>query len=85
MTARPQWRLDAPDPRPGSYYTSVIDGKRWRALSGPYASHRAALAALPADTQRAMDYGDPRAMFAAYGTMHWEDATPLRTLFPVAD
>lgn len=65
-----------PDPRPGFYYVSVIDGPRRALVAGPYETHAEALGAVP----RMRDEGckcDPRAWWYAWGTARCEeDAGP---------
>lgn len=82
MTARPPWKLAEPDLRPGRYYTSVCrEGvSKVILLSGPYRYHSEALAALPEDRRKAVDY-DSWCAFDYFGTLHYESGTP-RVAFP---
>jgi hypothetical protein len=59
-----------PDTRPGDYFVSAVDGGRHWLLSGPYASHAAALADVDAAKKLAID-NDPRAHFFAFGTCRY--------------
>lgn len=62
----------APDPRPGYYYVSVLDGPRSARLRGPFVDdHAGALAAVD-DARRALDRIDPRSAFYAFGTCRSE-------------
>ena len=54
---------------PGAnYYVSVIDGKRWRCLAGPFRTHSDALAMVVATSDKASEL-DVRAAFYAFGTV----------------
>ena len=54
---------------PGAnYYVSVIDGKRWRCLAGPFRTHSDALSMVPATCDKANEL-DVRAAFYAFGTV----------------
>lgn len=58
-----------PDPRPGFYYVSVIDGARRAILRGPWVdNHRGALDAVDS-VRREADRVDPRAVWYAFGTL----------------
>jgi hypothetical protein len=72
MTARPKWKLPEPDLRPGAYFTSAVLDHQWAILTGPYSTHREALADVEAAKARALDVGGIKAQFAAYGTVHIE-------------
>ena len=61
-----------PDPRPGSYYVSAIDGDRHTFLLGPYATHAEALAHV-ADGRRLALWVDSKAHWYAYGTARATD------------
>lgn len=50
------------------YYCSAIEGKRFSLIAGPFASHEAALEALPAAKRAALYHENPHFAFAAYGT-----------------
>jgi hypothetical protein len=68
----------APDPQPGHYYVSVIDGGRRGLIAGPWPTHAEALAAV--DTVRAIACDvEPRAHFYAFGTARYD-----KSLTPVA-
>lgn len=54
-----------PDPRPGHYYVTAIDGNRAYFLAGPWPEHAQALAQVEAFAERT-DY--PRAVWMAFGT-----------------
>jgi len=55
------------DTRPGNYYVSVINGKDYRFLAGPYASHREALEMVPI-VRRKAEQVDPRSVWYEFGT-----------------
>jgi hypothetical protein len=57
-----------PDTQPGPYYVSAIDGPKSALVSGPYADHATALALVDRARDIASD-NDPRAWFAAFGTV----------------
>lgn len=60
--------MQAPDPRPGFYYVSVIDGPRRALLRGPWVDdHAGALAAVDR-VRRQAELVDARAVFYAFGT-----------------
>lgn len=59
-------------PAPGRYYVTCVDGPDYWKMSGPYASHEAALA----DVDRAMTIAndhDGRAWFMSWGTARCGD------------
>ena len=56
-----------PDPQPGHYYVTAIDGPRRYFLAGPWPTHGEALAQVEA-VRRYADAMDPRATWMAYGT-----------------
>lgn len=60
-------RLPEPDNRPGHYYVSVRDGRRWSLLYGPFARHADALAAVVMVEQAAYKV-DARSWWYAFGT-----------------
>ena len=82
---RPVWATATPpatrlaegetDERPGYYYVSVIDGRRWLLLYGPFDTHAAALAAVEMVRRLAVDV-DPRAWFYAFGTARLDPDGP---------
>lgn len=82
MPARPNWKLDTPDPRAGNYFCTARYGERTSFLSGPFANHQKALDDLPRAKKLALDCGDPKAHFAAYGTSHVEGDQLPRVFFP---
>lgn len=66
----------APDPRPGYYYVSVLDGPRSAGLRGPFVDdHTGALAAVD-DARRELCLLNPWAAFWAFGTCRSEVAGP---------
>lgn len=69
----------APDPRPGNYYVSVIDGPRRALLAGPWPTHAAALAMVDTVRELAVQI-DPKAHFYAFGTARLpdDDTVPIR-------
>lgn len=79
---RPVLSCGCVDHTPGRvFYTSARrDDGRHVALSGPYAEHSAALAALDADKARAMD-SDPRGVWYAYGTFAADASYPVSVAF----
>lgn len=56
-----------PDPRPGFYYVSAIDGSRRSLVRGPFRTHAEALEAVE-PTKRLVEDRDPRAHWYAWGT-----------------
>ena len=53
---------------PGAnYYVTVIDGKRWRRLAGPFTTHGEALRMVKSARDKAQEL-DERAAFYAFGT-----------------
>lgn len=61
-----------PDPRPGFYYVSAIDGARRALVRGPWVDdHAGALAAVDACRRAAADR-DGRTWFYAFGTCRSE-------------
>lgn len=82
MTARPVWKLSEPDLRPGNYFCTARYGGRVAFLSGPFRHHAEALADLPRAKGLALDAGDPKAHFAAYGTSHLEGSDFPKVFFP---
>jgi hypothetical protein len=60
-----------PDPRPGFYYVSAIDGARKVFARGPFPTHREALDRVDA-TRTAVEKVDPRAPWYAWGTARSE-------------
>ena len=60
------------DPRPGSYYVSVMDGDRQGLLAGPFPQHQVALDQV--DLVRALaEIADCKAVFYAFGTARAKD------------
>jgi len=68
-----------PDPRPGNYYVSVVDGQRSALLAGPWPTHAAALGAVDVVRNLACEL-DPRAHWYAFGTARLpdDDSVPIR-------
>ena len=60
-----------PDPRPGHYYVSVINGTQWRLLYGPFENHPDAIAAVK-PTRQLAETVDRWAYFYAFGTVRLE-------------
>lgn len=58
---------DNPDPRPGFYYVSAIDGARRSLVRGPFPTHAAALEAVE-PAKKLVEERDPRAHWYAWGT-----------------
>lgn len=52
-----------------AYFVSVVDGRKWGMLAGPYETHIDALDALAAAKARAFEY-DVRAIWYGYGTAY---------------
>jgi hypothetical protein len=50
------------------YYVSVVNGKRWNVLAGPFLSHRQALDMVEA-TRKEAEKIDPYAHFYSFGTV----------------
>jgi hypothetical protein len=64
--------MQQPDPRPGNYYVSMVDGPRFALLAGPFAQHAVALDQVePAKT--IAQKLDPWADFYAFGTVRMAD------------
>ena len=61
-----------PDPRPGSYYVSCIDGPRHAFLLGPYDNHQDALDMVDEGRRIAQEL-DPAAHWYSYGTARVAD------------
>ena len=55
------------------YYVSVIDGDRFNLLAGAFRTHEQALEMVDAARNAALEYGDPKAWFYAYGTCKMEN------------
>lgn len=60
-----------PDPRPGFYYVSAVDGPRRSLVRGPFSTHAEALERVE-DTRRLVEERDPRAHWYAWGTARSE-------------
>lgn len=71
--------MQEPDPRPGNYYVSVVDGKRRALLAGPWPSHAEALARVDEVTRIACKL-DPRGCWYLFGTCRLpdDDSIPIR-------
>ena len=63
------------DERPGAYYVSVRDGERFGLLTGPFATHAEALAAVRA-TRVVAQAKDVKSAFYAFGTARLELGAP---------
>ncbi len=63
-------REQQPDPRPGNYYVSIINGGQYRLLAGPYHFHRDALDMVePVKLLvRRLYSADPNEPWYSYGT-----------------
>ena len=59
--------LPEPNPAPGAYYVSCIDGPRWALLLGPFVWHATALAWVPQVRELAYEV-DPKSWFFGFGT-----------------
>lgn len=62
-----------PDPRPGNYYVSALDGPAHYLLLGPFNRHADALARVDPVRAYATAHGGPKAHFIAYGTVRMAD------------
>ena len=68
-----------PDPQPGHYFVTAIDGPRRYFLAGPWPTHVEALAQVEA-VQRYAEHADPRAFWMAYGTARQPlDGEPIKS------
>ncbi len=70
-----------PDPRPGPYFVSAIDGAKTYIMAGPYATHAEALAKV--DPAREIAYeksADGRSWFMRWGTCRIEGCTRVGSL-----
>lgn len=61
-----------PDPKPGNYYVSAIDGPERALASGPYQNHAQALAMVNKARDVVCEH-DGCAWFAAWGTVRMTD------------
>lgn len=70
----------APDNQLGSYYVSVIDGKRVGRLLGPFENDHAGALAMVDKVRVKAEELDPRAAFYAFGTIRLpnDDSVPIR-------
>lgn len=67
-----------PDPRPGYYYCTVMDGPQYGLLAGPFDTHQEALDRLPKAKEIARGL-DARSVFYGFGTARIErDDTRIR-------
>ncbi len=64
-----------PDPRPGRYYVSVLNGGRSALLAGPWPRHEQALAQVEAVRAFACEV-DPRGHWYAFGTARLPEDSP---------
>jgi hypothetical protein len=72
--------MQTPDTQPGAYYVTVLDGRRYGRLLGPFIDdHAGALAMVDVVRKRAEEL-DPRALFYSFGTCRVpaDDSIPLR-------
>jgi hypothetical protein len=69
----------APDPRPGFYYVSAIDGKKRFLIRGPFTTHLEAMKAVESTRMKAEEL-DPHAFWWAWGTARTEQHSGLGTL-----
>ena len=53
------------------YYVDVVDGPKVNLLAGPFRTHEEALKMVDPARDLALNYGDPKAWFYAYGTSKW--------------
>ena len=68
-----------PDPRPGPYFVSAIDGAKNYLMAGPYETHGEALAKIDPVRDIANNH-DGRAWFMRWGTCRIEGSTRVGTL-----
>lgn len=61
--------MQKPDNRPGNYYVSAIDGPDIHLLLGPFSRHVDALSRVDAVRSFAVDKGEAKAAFMAFGTV----------------
>lgn len=69
-----------PDPRPGAYFVSAVDGPRWWPMAGPFNDNHAAALALVEAAREAAVARDPRAHWMAFGTVRLEHDHPRAKL-----
>jgi hypothetical protein len=62
-----------PDPAPGPYYVSAVDGARFALLLGPFRTHAEALGWVGSVQQVAMQVARREAVWAAFGTCRVRD------------
>ena len=67
-----------PDPRPGNYYVSAIDGTKRYFIAGPYSTHQAALGHVK-EVWALAEKRDPKAVFMSWGTARSEVDDPRKT------
>lgn len=72
-TYNPEYGENNPNPEPGNYYVSVIDGNRFGLLLGPFNSHQEALDKVEAVSNKAYELNPSEAAFAGFGTLRIED------------
>jgi hypothetical protein len=65
---------ETPDPRPGNYYVSALDGPAHHLLLGPFSRHADALDRVEPVRHYVTEHGGPRAHFMAYGTVRMADS-----------
>jgi hypothetical protein len=71
MTYNAEHNAEHPDPRPGAYYVSVVDGRRYALALGPFDTHAAALERVGPVRDYCNKQSD-RAWFYGYGTCRLE-------------
>ena len=69
-----------PDPRPGAYYVTCIDGSRVGRLLGPFEDDHAAALAMVDKVREKAEEIDPRAHWYSFGTCRLpnDDSVPIR-------
>ena len=74
-----------PDPEPGNYYVSAIDGNRYALILGPFPTHQEALDNVDRAWKKAEEV-DPRAFWWSFGTLRMNNGynkpAPLNRFFP---
>lgn len=67
-----------PDNKPGAYYVTVVDGKRFGRLLGPFVNDHAKALSLVDQARAKAEEMDPRACWYSFGTARYpeDDAKP---------
>lgn len=65
-------------PEVRAYYVSIIDGRRYNLLAGPFHTHQEALALVHRVRDEAYEVNAREAAFAAFGTCSLQDAAAVR-------